>query len=140
MFKRTFPILIGFLILLGAIVPQSFAQEIIISPVFMQLSELAETHTPKTAINYLPLMLDELMAQGMVVLNDPEVQAAASNAAAVLEQAEAPYDSFVTPDYNEVTDTMGREIQKALQGTQTAAETIATSEQLVKDIVSQRTG
>ena len=74
------------------------------------------------------------------VLNDPEVQAAASNAAAVLEQAEAPYDSFVTPDYNEVTDTMGREIQKALQGTQTAAETIATSEQLVKDIVSKRLG
>jgi len=74
------------------------------------------------------------------VLNDPEVQAAATNAAVVLEQAKAPYDSFVTPDYNEVTDTMGREIQKALQGTQTAAETISNSEQLVKDIVSKRLG
>ncbi|MCJ7662503.1 MAG: sugar ABC transporter substrate-binding protein [Anaerolineales bacterium] len=74
------------------------------------------------------------------VLNDPEVQAAASNAAAVLEQAKAPYDSFVTPDYNEVTDTMGREIQKALQGTQSAAETMAISEQLVTDIVKKRLG
>jgi hypothetical protein len=83
MFKRTFPILIGFLILLGAIVPQSFAQQLI-SPVFEQLSELAVTHTPKTAINYLPLMLDELMAQGMVVLNDPEVP-----------ETEAAYGEFV---------------------------------------------
>jgi multiple sugar transport system substrate-binding protein len=74
------------------------------------------------------------------VLNDPEVQAAASNAAVVLEQANAPYDSFVTPDYNEVTDTMGREIQRALQGSQSAAETIAISEQLVTDIVKKRTG
>jgi hypothetical protein len=74
------------------------------------------------------------------VLNDPEVQATASNAAVVLEQAKAPYDSFVTPDYNEVTDTMGREIQKALQGSQTAAETMAISEQLVTDIVKKRTG
>jgi multiple sugar transport system substrate-binding protein len=56
----------------------------------------------------------------------------------VLEQANAPYDSFVTPDYNEVTDTMGREIQKALQGTVSAADTMTTCEQLVTDIVKQR--
>jgi multiple sugar transport system substrate-binding protein len=74
------------------------------------------------------------------VLNDPEVQAVATNAAVVLEQANAPYDSFVTPDYNEVTDTMGREIQKALQGTQTAAETMQVCEQLVTDIVQKRLG
>jgi multiple sugar transport system substrate-binding protein len=74
------------------------------------------------------------------VLNDPEVQAVATNAATVLEQARAPYDSFVTPDYNEVTDTMGREIQKALQGSQTAAETLDISEQLVTDIVRKRLG
>ncbi len=72
------------------------------------------------------------------VLNDPEVQATATNAAVVLEQAKAPYDSFVTPDYNEVTDTMGREIQKALQGSQSAAETMAACEQLVTDIVNKR--
>ena len=37
------------------------------------------------------------------VLNDPEVQEKSANATVVLEQAQHPYDSFVTPDYNEVT-------------------------------------
>jgi multiple sugar transport system substrate-binding protein len=41
------------------------------------------------------------------VLGDPEVQAAAPNAASVLEQAKFPYDSFVTPDYNAVTTAIG---------------------------------
>ncbi len=72
------------------------------------------------------------------VLNDPEVQKAATNAATVLEQAKAPYDSFVTPDYNEITDTMGREIQKALQGSQSAADTIKKSEELVTAIIKKR--
>lgn len=73
------------------------------------------------------------------VLNDPEVQKVASNAATVLEQANAPYDSFVTPDYNEVTDTMGREIQKALQGSQSAADTMKKCSDLVTEIVKKRT-
>jgi multiple sugar transport system substrate-binding protein len=73
------------------------------------------------------------------VLNDPEVQKVATNAATVLEQAQAPYDSFVTPDYNEVTDTMGREIQKALQGNQTAADTIKKCSDLVTEIIKKRT-
>jgi multiple sugar transport system substrate-binding protein len=72
------------------------------------------------------------------VLNDPEVQKVATNAATVLEQAKSPYDSFVTPDYNEITDTMGREIQKALQGTQSAADAIKNSEQLVTAIIKKR--
>lgn len=74
------------------------------------------------------------------VLNDPEVQKVASNAATVLEQAKAPYDSFVTPDYNEVTDTMGREIQKALQGNQSAADTMKKCSDLVTEIVKKRKG
>ena len=41
------------------------------------------------------------------VLADPEVQKAAPNAAVVLEQAKHPYDSFVTPDYNQVTTAIG---------------------------------
>ena len=73
------------------------------------------------------------------VLTDPEVQKVASNAATVLEQAKAPYDSFVTPDYNEVTDTMGREIQKALQGSQSAADTMKKCSDLVTEIVKKRT-
>ena len=48
------------------------------------------------------------------VLNDPEVQAKSANAATVLEQSQHPYDSYVTPDYNEVTQALGTEIQKAL--------------------------
>jgi multiple sugar transport system substrate-binding protein len=71
-------------------------------------------------------------------LNDPEVQAAAPNAAVILEQAKNPYDSFVTPDYNAVTTAIGVEIQKALAGSQTAAETIQNASDQVTEIVKKR--
>lgn len=74
------------------------------------------------------------------VLADPEVQASAANAAVVLEQAKAPYESFVTPDYNQVTQVIGSEIQKALQGEQTAAETMQVASDAVAAIVAQRNG
>jgi multiple sugar transport system substrate-binding protein len=72
------------------------------------------------------------------VLNDPEVQAAAPNAAVVLEQATHPYDSFVTPDYNEVTTAIGVEIQKALAGSQSAADAIKNASDQVVEIVKKR--
>jgi multiple sugar transport system substrate-binding protein len=72
------------------------------------------------------------------VLNDPEVQAAAPNAAVILEQANYPYDSFVTPDYNEVTTTIGVEIQKALAGSQSAADAIQSASDQVVEIVKKR--
>ena len=72
------------------------------------------------------------------VLNDPEVQAAAPNAAVILEQAKHPYDSYVTPDYNEVTNAVGVEIQKALAGSQTAAETIQNCHDQVTEIIKKR--
>ena len=72
------------------------------------------------------------------VLNDPEVQAAAPNAAVVLEQAKYPYDSFVTPDYNAVTTAIGVEIQKALAGTQSAADAIKNASDQVTEIVKKR--
>jgi multiple sugar transport system substrate-binding protein len=72
------------------------------------------------------------------VLNDPEVQAAAPNAAAVLEQATHPYDSYVTPDYNAVTTAIGVEIQKALAGSQSAQAAITTASDLVTEIVKKR--
>jgi multiple sugar transport system substrate-binding protein len=72
------------------------------------------------------------------VLNDPEVQAAAPNAAVILEQAKNPYDSFVTPDYNAVTTAIGVEIQKALAGSQSAAETLQKASDQVTEIVKQR--
>ena len=72
------------------------------------------------------------------VLNDPDVQAKSANAATVLEQAQHPYDSFVTPDYNEVTQALGSEIQKALRGEQDAATTIANASEQVAAIVARR--
>jgi len=72
------------------------------------------------------------------VLADPEVQAKAPNAAVVLEQAKHPYDSFVTPDYTEVTVAVGTEVQKALQGQKTAAQAIADAQDQVTSIVKRR--
>ncbi len=72
------------------------------------------------------------------VLNDPEVQKVATNAAVVLEQATHPYDSFVTPDYNAVTTAIGTEIQKALAGSQSAADAIKTASDNVTEIIKKR--
>ena len=72
------------------------------------------------------------------VLNDPEVQAAAPNAAVILEQAKHPYDSFVTPDYNAVTTAIGVEIQKALSGSQSAADALQNASDQVTEIVKKR--
>jgi ABC-type glycerol-3-phosphate transport system substrate-binding protein len=72
------------------------------------------------------------------VLNDPEVQAKSTNAKVVLEQAQHPYDSFVTPDYNEVTQTLGTEIQKALKGEKTAKQAIQDASDQVAAIVKKR--
>lgn len=72
------------------------------------------------------------------VLNDPEVQAAIPNAAVVLEQATYPYDSYVTPDYNAVTTAIGVEIQKALAGSQSAADAIKNASDQVTEIVKKR--
>ena len=72
------------------------------------------------------------------VLNDPEVQAVAPNAAVILEQAKHPYDSFVTPDYNAVTTAIGVEVQKALAGSQSAADAIKNAADQVTEIVKKR--
>jgi multiple sugar transport system substrate-binding protein len=72
------------------------------------------------------------------VLGDPDVQKALPNAAVVLEQATHPYDSYVTPDYNEVTVAIGREIQKALQGKSSAADALKEAQSQVAAIVKKR--
>jgi multiple sugar transport system substrate-binding protein len=72
------------------------------------------------------------------VLGDAEVQKALPNAAVVLEQAKHPYDSYVTPDYNEVTVALGTEINKALAGKSSAAEAMAEASNLVAAIVKKR--
>jgi multiple sugar transport system substrate-binding protein len=72
------------------------------------------------------------------VISDPEVQKAAPNAAAVLEQRKGPCNSFITPDYTQVTQAVGTEIQAALQGNKTAAQALGDAENSVRSIVSQR--
>jgi multiple sugar transport system substrate-binding protein len=72
------------------------------------------------------------------ILNDPEVQEKAANAKVTLEQANAPYDSFVTPDYNEVTQAIGTEIQKALKKEVSAADAIKAASDQVATIVKNR--
>ena len=74
------------------------------------------------------------------VLADPEVQAAAPNAAVVLEQSKLPYDSFVTPDYNEVTVALGTEIQKALGGAKSPEVALKDASDQVTEIVKKRLG
>jgi ABC-type glycerol-3-phosphate transport system substrate-binding protein len=73
------------------------------------------------------------------ILADPDVQKGAPNAAVTLEQAQHPYDSFVTPDYNQVTVAIGTEIQKALQGGKTPEEALADASDQVTEIVKSRT-
>ncbi|QPB24418.1 extracellular solute-binding protein (plasmid) [Rhizobium sp. 007] len=72
------------------------------------------------------------------VLQDPEVQAKLPHAATVLEQAKHPYNNFITPEHNQVTQALGTEIQKALQGQATAAEALKSAHDLVAAIVKQR--
>ncbi|MGZ4316273.1 MAG: ABC transporter substrate-binding protein [Gaiellaceae bacterium] len=72
------------------------------------------------------------------MLNDPEVQAKATNAVTVLAQSKYPYDSFVTPDYNEVTQAVGTEIAKALKGQKSAAQAIKDASDQVTAIVKKR--
>jgi multiple sugar transport system substrate-binding protein len=72
------------------------------------------------------------------VLNDPEVQAKATNAKTVLEQAQHPYDSFVTPDYIPVTSALGTEITNALNGTKTAAQALKDASDQATAIIKKR--
>jgi multiple sugar transport system substrate-binding protein len=75
----------------------------------------------------------------MSALADPEVQKAAPNAGVVLEQASFPYDSFVTPDYIEVTAALGVEVQKAIRKEKTPAQAMKDATDQVTAIVKART-
>ena len=56
----------------------------------------------------------------------------------MLEQAQHPYDSFVTPDYNQVTQVIGTEVQKTLQGSKTPKQAMQESFDQVTAIVKKR--
>jgi multiple sugar transport system substrate-binding protein len=72
------------------------------------------------------------------MLADPDVQAAAPNAGVLLQQADAPYDSFVTPDYIEVTQAIGTEIQRAIRGEKSASDAIKDSADAANAIIAKR--
>ena len=106
---------------------------------------------PELAMKLIEFYLDPMVQTRQVldtgwlpirlsVLEDPEVQKGAPNAAVVLEQAQHPYDSFVTPDYNEVTQAIGTEIQRALQGDKTVEVALQDASDRVTEIVSKRQG
>lgn len=72
------------------------------------------------------------------VLADPEVEKASPNASVILEQRKHPCNSFITPDYTQVTQAIGSEVQAALQGNKTAAQAISDSDKSVRAIVATR--
>ena len=104
---------------------------------------------PETAAKLIEFYLDPEVQKAQLIdtgwlpirlssLADPEVQAAAPNAQVVLEQAESPYDSFVTPDYIEVTQAIGTEIQKAIKGQKSAKEAIQEASDQATAIIKRR--
>ena len=69
------------------------------------------------------------------VLDDPEVQAVNPVAAVLREQANAPFDSFMTPNYLAITDAIGREIQKALAGEQSASQALTAAKSAIQPLI-----
>jgi multiple sugar transport system substrate-binding protein len=71
-------------------------------------------------------------------LLDEEVQSAFPHAAALHEQSNNPYNSFVTPDYDAITGAIATEIWRALSGRQSAADAIGRAADHVQSIVNGR--
>ena len=80
-----------------------------------------------TDIGWLPARLS--------ALESPEIQAMTPLAAVLREQANAPFDSFVSMNYMAVTQVIGREIQKALHGQQTASQALTAAEDAVRPLL-----
>ncbi len=70
------------------------------------------------------------------VLADPDIQAVSAVAPVLLQQAASPFDSFVTPNYLAITNTIGREIQKALRREQSAAEALRTAKATIQPLLA----
>jgi multiple sugar transport system substrate-binding protein len=80
-----------------------------------------------TDLGWLPARLS--------VLESPEIQAMTPVAAVLREQANAPFDSFVSMNYMPVTLTIGSEIQKALRGEQTASQALTAAKDAVRPLL-----
>lgn len=70
------------------------------------------------------------------VLADPQVQAAHPLAAPMLQQAQSPFDSFITPNYLAITDRIGRELQRALAGEQTARQALTAANAAIQPLLT----
>jgi multiple sugar transport system substrate-binding protein len=72
------------------------------------------------------------------VLAEPAIQDALPYAATLLAQAQHPYNSFLSPDYDAITTALGTEIQLALAGAKTAAQALSDASDAVSAIVAAR--
>lgn len=70
--------------------------------------------------------------------DDERVTRACPQATVVAQQAQHPYSSFLTPDYDAITQALGREIIKALAGKETPKLALAVAAHNVNAIVNAR--
>lgn len=80
-----------------------------------------------TDLGWLPARLS--------MLQDPAIQAMTPVAAVLREQANSPFDSFISKNYMAVTLVIGREIQRALRGEQTASQALTAAEDAVRPLL-----
>ena len=72
-------------------------------------------------------------------ITDSRLLAACPHAPTVFEQAKHPYNSFLTPDYADITQAVGTEIAKVLAGRMTPKTALANASRSVNAIVKART-
>ena len=80
-----------------------------------------------TELGWLPARLS--------MLENPEIQAMTPIAAVLREQANAPFESFISRNYMAVTLAIGQQIQKALRGEQTASQALTAAEEAVRPLL-----
>lgn len=81
-----------------------------------------------TDIGWLPARLS--------ALENPDLQAVNPVAAVLREQANSPFDSFITKNYMAITLEIGREIQRALRNEQTAAQALTTADEAIRPLLA----
>jgi multiple sugar transport system substrate-binding protein len=70
--------------------------------------------------------------------DDERVTRACPQATVVAQQAQHPYSSFLTPDYDAITEALGREIIKALASKESPKVALAVAAHNVNAIVNAR--
>ncbi len=80
-----------------------------------------------TDLGWLPARLS--------MLEDPDIQAMTPVAAILREQANSPFDSFVSKNYMAVTLEIGQQIQRALRGEQTATQALTAADLAIRPLL-----